>query len=409
MSTDLRRGTIILSLFMVAVLTNGASFSEGLFYGPITQEFGFSRTQGATLASTTHLTSGIMLFFAGILLRKIPAQIMQSAGFLILASGYLVTSTAQSYASLLTGYFLIGLGLGTVALLVTSPVVVNNWFDKRKNLALATIYIGTSAGGAVITATLGRVLETEGWRAGYTLMALPMFAMPLLLLLFVRTAPPTESNRAVDAPVKQAEDGLTLRQGLARSAFWQLIFAFTLYMAVSAAVFLHFVPSLLDSGMSQSGAAARMSLLLLAAVPGKLLFGWLGDRIGTRLSLIGVLLSAAVALTYYASGLTALSLGIFLICFGLAYSAPLVLIPMALAKLVGRRNLSVFTGVAMVVSTIGWSAGPLLGGWLRDSLGSYSLVFTILAGGLVAAAILIHFALKDDGVPARQPGLNHAT
>lgn len=400
----MRRGAIIMSLFLVAVLTSGASLTEGIFYSPITKEFGFNRTWGATFAGTAHLVNGAMLFFSGLLLKRIPTQYLQSVGFVILGSGYLLASLAQGYQTLLTGYIFIGLGLGTVALQVTSPVVINNWFDKHKNLALASVYIGTSLGGAAIVATIGGIIVQEGWRTGYRLMSIPMFAMPLILLPFVRTAPPSapQPNRK-DSPA----EGITVREGLVTPALWLLIAAFTFYMWVSAAIFLHFVPSLIEHGVAPATAAVRMSMLLLVAVPGKLLFGWLGDRIGVRRSLVGVLSVAAVALLLYAIEYNIVTLAIFMVCFGLAYSAPIVLVPMALAALVGKRNMSVFAGIMMVISMMGWGAGPVLAGWLRDHLDSYGEVFLFLAAGLVASAILTAFALRPKP-SVRQVGLNHA-
>ncbi len=405
MTTFVRRGAIIVSLFLVAVLTSGANLTEGIFYSPITREFGFSRTWGASFASTAHLINGIMLFFSGLLLKRIPTQYLQSVGFVILGSGYLLASLAHNYQTLLAGYSLVGLGLGTVALQVTSPVVINNWFDENKNLALASVYIGSSLGGATIVAVIGRIIVQEGWRTGYRLMSIPMFAMPLILLLFVRTAPPSapEANQT-DVPA----EGMTIRQGLATPALWLLVAAFTFYMWVSAAIFFHFVPSLIEHGVEPATAAVRMSMLLLVAIPGKLLFGWLGDRIGVRRSLVSVLTVAAIALLLYAFEYNPATLTIFMVCFGLAYSAPIVLVPMALAALVGKRNLSVFAGIMMVISMIGWGAGPVLAGWLRDHLDSYGEVYLFLAAGLLASAILSAFALRTR-CSVRQVGLNHAT
>lgn len=390
MPTNRQKISLIATLFLVAVMTNGVNMTEGIFYEPVRASFGFSRVQGATLASTTHLTTGLMLFVSGLLLKKIPPQFMQTAGFLLLGTGYLLIPACESYAALLGCFFLLGFGQGLVALLVVSPVIVNNWFAEGRNLALAIVYTGTSLGGSAITALIGNIVANQGWQQGYLVMATPMLLMPIVLLLFVRLRP--RSNKVEGGPQnerKASEEGLTVAQGLALPSFWLLICAFFVYLVVSATIFLHFVPSLIEAGYSTGTAAERMSLLLLAAVPGKLLFGWLGDRIGVYRSLIFVLVLAAVALSIFGSTISNITLAVFMVGFGLAYSAPLVLMPIALAKLVGPRNFSVFAGIAMVFSNGGFALGPVMGGWLRDLSGSYGEVYFVLAASLVLAAVLI--------------------
>ena len=68
-----------------------------------------------------------------------------------------------------------------------------------------------------------------------------------------------------------------------------------------AAVIIHIAALMQDLGMSTTEAASMLSALALVSIIGRLLMGWLGDRIGIRTVYIGSLVTLVAGLVVVAS------------------------------------------------------------------------------------------------------------
>src|SRR6202035_5910913 len=101
-------------------------------------------------------------------------------------------------------------------------------------------------------------------------------AFPLVALWIREPRPGEGERRAVSAA---DVTGLTVRDAAGTRSFWLMgVVFFLVAVAVNGAV-AHVVPLLTDHGMSPVAAAAIMGIFGLATMAGRLLAGYLVDRI----------------------------------------------------------------------------------------------------------------------------------
>ena len=150
----------------------------------------------------------------------------------------------------------------------------------------------------------------------------------------------------------------------------------------------------LDRGYS-GGRARIISLVLTISIGGRLLMGWLADRVPRKrvMLLIYVLVAAAIPLLLLrpvASG--AAPMYAFAAVFGLGLGGEYMIIPLMAGELFGVAVLGRVMGIVLTADGVAEATAPLLVGYLRDRTGSYNtgflLLVTIALVGAAAIALL---------------------
>ena len=94
---------------------------------------------------------------------------------------------------------------------------------------------------------------------------------------------------------------------------------------------LHAVPYLIGIGYAPARAAIVLSSVLAFGAAGKLLIGWIADKIGARVALSANLFAMALGIGLLTGAAHRLPLIGFVVIFGLTVGAPLALIPLVMA------------------------------------------------------------------------------
>jgi MFS family permease len=68
---------------------------------------------------------------------------------------------------------LLGVGV-TASTIIPSALVITNWFNENRGLALGIAFAGMPLGGTTITICANYVVQHYGFRAGYLAMAVPI-------------------------------------------------------------------------------------------------------------------------------------------------------------------------------------------------------------------------------------------
>ena len=147
-----------------------------------------------------------------------------------------------------------------------------------------------------------------------------------------------------------------------------------------------------DLEFAQSQSARIMSIVLASSIVGRLMMGWLADKMPKKyvMILIFTLVSLAIPLLYGASipGV----IYIFAILFGIALGGDYMIIPLMAAELFGVRILGRVMGIIISADVLGEALSPMLVGWLRDRSDSYTTGFTALIVlaiiGVIAVSLL---------------------
>ena len=404
-------GWVIVAICVLAlIVSNGLSIGGiPVFYKPMLASLIANGSVAAdkaqsivgTAAALTFLTAGIFSPVAGFLIQRLKARTMMIIGCVILGTGLIIYSFANSPAVVYLAHILMGVSLGFVGVLVNS-VLVSNWFRRRRGMALGIVLTGTSIGGVVIPLLATPLIARFEWRTAMLLVSLIIWLILLPAVIFLVKNRPGEIGIGTDGdPLSEANPalndvdlpGLTLWQALQTSRFWifSICAALIFYpIFVTSQQFILYLQS--DRiGLNAQQAGYAQAALFMTSIGGKFLFGSLSDKFRpTRVILIccTVMFLATLVLL----SLTAANAFLFLLPFGLGYGGTFVLLQLLTAEYFGLKEFGKILGAITVVETIGGALGTIITSRIADaSGGDYSRAFfgVIITTGLALLLVIV--------------------
>jgi MFS family permease len=353
------------------------------------------------------LCMGLVVPFGGFCVNRWGVRLTLSAGTLLACLGALgMALVVENMAGVLIAYGLV-MGVGSsLGGLLAAQTLITHWFQKRLALALTLMLTGTVTGGFVAAPLFDRVIVAfhGNWRAGWFLMAAACGVAFLCALLLVRNAP-SDIGQLVDggdgggkaapqpgATVKTAvyktTEAWTFGEALRHPTWWLLSLGTVCFLTTYGMIVGHGVMHFKDLGHPVGKAAMFLGLLPLAGLAGKTVVGVCGDRIEPRFLWAGAMvmmatgmLTGVTARSDFALLATALMLGA-----GNSISYPCMIT--LVANYFGKTAYASFMGAMLLIAALAAAAGPVLAGFVFDSLGTYTLAFypaaaVCLLGGLM--------------------------
>lgn len=388
------------------------TYQFGLFIAPLEDEFGWSRA--SISLGLTIFTVGSMLLgpLVGALLDRIGTRRIGIVGLAL--SSLTIASLGFANGSLLQWYLLWGL-VAVTAVSVKSTVwsaAVTSLFTTSRGLALAVVLSGTAVGQSLAPLITNALIEEQGWRWAYRLMGLGWGGVALILVvLFFRDARDfgRRANPGATAP-RMTLSGLSVGEAARNSAVLRIGLGNLLLSLVGSGVSVHLVPILIQSGLTTAGAAGIAATAGLSGLAGKLITGWLLDRV--QGSLIPFASYAMVALGYFLLMDTfdepwALTLGVMLL--GWSSGAGLQVTTYLTSRYVGMRNFGKIFATIGSTMMLGTSLGPLIAGYVYDTTRSYDLLLTMaIPVALVCSFLFTGLGRYPEFAPPRpaDPGLS---
>jgi MFS family permease len=372
-------------------------YTFSLYLAPLQAEFGWKREAISRAFAITALTVAACSPTIGTLLdrtapRKVilPCIIVFACG--IASLSLLRGNIAQFYGT----YLLIGIvGNGTAQLAYSRAVLT--WFEQRRGLALAVVLTGSGTGSILLPIIAQRVMAAHGWRASYVVLgAIALLGFPLTALL-VR-------NRSTAFVARQTEAPVRISSVLRSYIFWLIALPVMLGAFSMNAVIAHLSALLTDHSIGASGAVLALSMLGVSGIVGRLITGYLLDRLFAPFVSLGVLFISGVGIVTiaYATSTAGGILGAFLMGFGAGSEADVV--PYLIAKYFGRARFSTLYGLSWTAYAVGGATGPVMLGHAFDKAGSYQphtvLLFAVplLSAGLLQLLFPRYPALALTGV-----------
>ncbi|MDB5364841.1 MAG: transporter [Rhodospirillales bacterium] len=380
---EFRRGWPVLLSALVGTGVGVVSlpyYTSGLFVRPLQESFGWSRTEiaGALTCGSLVLTASGPL--VGKLVDSVGVRPVALVSLLLLALGFVVmTQVGPSPASFIAAFGLLTLlGAGTSP--VTFTRAVTGWFDRRRGLALGIVLVGPGIAGAIAPPLLSRLIDAQGWQAGYLALAAAA-AVSLPLIAFARDGRSGTATRTAPA-------GMGFGAALRSAVLWKLALAALFAASAIVALLAHFVPLLIDGGVPAQRAASYASVIGISVVVSRIVVGFLLDRLFAPAVAAVVFVAAASAFLLLAVGGVGAALPAAAI-LGVALGVEGDVIAYLTSRYFGLRAYGRIFGLVYGAFLVGGALSPLAAGWVFDRLGSYQ---PALYGGavlLLAAAALV--------------------
>ncbi len=173
---------------------------------------------------------------------------------------------------------------------------------------------------------------------------------------------------------------------------------FFLCCAAHSGPIFHTVSYAMICGASALAAASIYSVEGLAGLFGRVIFGVLADRLGVRRVIVGGLVLQAVGIYSYIYVTQLTGFYALAAVLGMAYGGVMPLYSVLAREYFNPRVMGTVLGAITMTASIGMAFGPVGGGWLFDTFGTYHWLYIASAGiGLAAAALALTFpaARKD--------------
>jgi MFS family permease len=305
---------------------------------------------------------------------------------------------ASRSATLLGFQLWFGLVAGVAVAAFFAPLMaaVTGWFDTQRGLAVSLVSTGIGIAPLTMTPLSAWLVATYDWRVSMQFLAL-IAAVILIPATFFMRAPPALAQAAPGAPAGlPLEDAdrsdMTVKQALVSGPF--IILALTNFFccATHSGPIFHTVSYAILCGIPAVTAATIYSVEGLSGMFGRVGFGVIADKLGAKNVLVwGLLIQAFGALGYFFAG-TLPAFYAAAVLFGFVYSGIMPLYAVLARENFPLRMMGTIIGGMSMAGSLGMASGPVLGGWLYDTTGSYgSLYLTCFAMGVGACLIAATF------------------
>ncbi len=390
----------------------------GVLLKPMTEEFGWTRTDfaGSTMLGT--LMGGLLALKVGPMIDRLGARWTLTASFAVLGSTLVLLALIQT---LWQFYILqiVGRALTMGVLALALGVVVPKWFVDKRGRAVAFGGLGQRIGNAVTPLYVQHLVSQGSWRQATAVAGILMWVVSMVpIAIFLRRRPedmgllpdgadPEEARKREEAvaagivSAPRAETSMTREQALRHPSFYFLVVAFSLVFVAAPALNLHMLPYMTDQGITEGYAVLAVALLSACAGAGSIVTGFLSERITARTTLVGILAMMSVGfvgLLFVQEAWQAMLWGIY---YGLSFGGMFILQQIIFADFYGRDNVGAIRGVVWPIQMVFNASGPFVASVAFDTLGSYTVIFLLFAAFVMIASFLLILAKP----PAQQTRL----
>ena len=355
-------------------------YTQGLFIEAWIADFGWTRAQASLGILGSTLALAAVLPFIG--------SIVDRYG--------LVTPVMISLLGLSAAYVLLGLFVQSIATFVilamlqailgsaSSPLAytraINTVFNKQRGLAL-----GVALSGAGVAATFGPTLISDaidafGWRGAYFAMALFTLVVGAVIVIVLSRLNGAKTPENIDTEAASKD----FKIAKASRTYWTIMAAIFCLSLGLGGLMIHFVPILLDLGLTTSAAVKIAGVIGIAV-----------DRIFAPWVAIAILFTCICGVLALALlGSTVAVPAAFVI--GFSVGAEVDLIGYLVARYFGIHAYGQIYGRQYSAFLIATGLSPVIFGAVRDATGTYTASLFIAAAFMIVSAALFAKLPKFD-------------
>lgn len=383
------RWWIVVASVLGLLVGNGPvmQFTIGTLLPPITREFGWTRGMVSSAMVVGLWVTGIATPLVGRLVDRFGIRAVALPAILLFSLATAsVAWVPASPAAFTILYALMGLGaVGQTPLVYAKAISAR--FDHQRGLALGISMAGVGLGAALVPQFAHALIGVVGWRGAYAGLGALIFllAFPSVAWFVGR---PVEERGAVARKVSNvAPPGLTGFEALRSVRFWALASSFFIMAGTTGGVISHLVPLLRDRGISAQTATDLVGIAGMALIGGRLLAGFLLDRIHAPYVAILFFLTPLAGIAVLLSTPRPAGAAIGTILIGMGVGSEMDLIAFLLSRYFGMRSFGEIYGYFFSIFMMGAGAGPLAMGVSYDRTGSYRLMLLCFMVALPLASL----------------------
>ena len=405
-------GYVIIALcFANMVVMRGVNGAFGVYYLALLEEFSWSRSDGASIASINFLVYALASPLVGLAFDRLGPRLLMPLGALLVGGGLVLSSFAGSLGALYFSYGIVtALGQGALGF-VGHNALISLWFVRRRATAIGIASMGQGLGALVMVPATQLLVSSIGWRWTYiaTGSLLLFLLVPANALLQRRQ--PQELGQFPDgdsAPAAATPGGhhgrpsagsrdWSLGEAARSFPFWSITVG---HLALGTGLFMintHAIAHFVAVGYEKLAASFYFGLIGFIRIGATILWGSVSDRLGRSrayamavfVAVLGI--ACMIALTFDAPlWLVYLSIALY----GVGHSAGNPTYGAVIGDIFSGRKIGLIFGYLEISFGLGSALGSWLGGYLFDLTGSYAWPLAICALCFIISASAIHGCIK---------------
>tara|TARA_B100000676_G_scaffold309722_1_gene374112 strand:+ start:1095 stop:2342 length:1248 start_codon:yes stop_codon:yes gene_type:complete len=374
----------------------------GLFYVPIRSSLSLTNLMLSLPPVIRNLTTHFMGPIVGPLVDKFGPRYLMTMGAIIAGFSTFLMSTADNFWEIILYFSIIGAsGHACLSHIVTNTTLAR-WFIKKRGRATGIATTGINVGEAIMAPLIQLFITYVGWRKTWQFMALvPWLIIAPTSFLFMRRSPEDlglkpdgesdviENKQNVSNSYQDIEEIWTPKDAFKTTSLWALVFSTNLAAIAVIGVVLHQIPFMIDQGLSSGIAALSLTTYAIFAIPSKLIWGFLAEKVAIKYLTAASLIGSAIGLLILIQASTIKGVLLFGIIYGLTRGAWAVVQSLIWADYFGRAFLGSIRGFVSPIQGLSAIFGPLFAGWLRDITNSYQIPFYTFVGLYIISAFII--------------------
>jgi MFS family permease len=386
------RWVIVAAGGLLGCIAIGAMFSLPVFIRPIAAATGWSITGLSSAMTFGFLAMAFGSMFWGSLSDRFGPRLIVIVGSVILAAGLALASTAATLSEFQVTFGLI-VGVATAAIFAPMMACVTGWFDTHRSLAVSLVSAGMGMAPITMSPLAAWLITHHDWRTSLQLIAALVAAVMIPVAFLVRRPPALAGDDSPVAAGAEPPSAMTSAQALRSPQFVILLLTNFFCCATHSGPIFHTVSYALTCGIPMVAAVSIYSVEGLAGLAGRVVFGILGDRLGAKNVLVaGLLLQAFGALAYF----FVRELGAFYAVaalFGFIYAGIMPLYAVLARENFPLRMMGTIIGGTAMAGSFGMATGPVAGGLIYDTFGTYEWLY-VGACGIGVGAFLIALTFR---------------
>ncbi len=379
-----------------------ALFSFGLgFYGltvyvaTLQQLHGWSASAVSAPVTVYYVAGALLTATIGDLYERFGPSRVVAGGAGAMAAGVAALGIVTHPWQLYPAFLMMSVGWGAMSGAAIN-IILAPWFQRRRGLVVSLAFNGATLGGVLVTPALMLLIGLVGFTRALATAALVILVVLLAVAAGVMRrgpealgiGPDGDPPRSTPAGPSTGGERRWRRSALRTWRFWSVSAPFALGLAAQVGVLTHLV-ALVTPALGAGGAARVVSATTAAALVGRLVTGFVVDRLNRRLVASATLVIQLIGLALLAHGPSVA--GVYAGCalFGLGVGNLTTLPGLILAAEWPRERFSALVGLVVGINQFTFAFGPSLVGVVRDWAGAYGPALGACAALQAVSATLI--------------------
>jgi oxalate/formate antiporter len=374
-----------------------------LFTGPLNQKL------GTTLAELQWTFSLLIILqtwcspLQAYLVDKFGPRLLISVGALMAGGGWVLSSYVDNVWALYVTYGVI-CGFGTGIIYVGIIGLMVRWFPDRRGLATGLAAAGYGFGAIFTSFPIDSMIKSDGYARTLIVWGIIQGAVGIIAAQWLRSPPEgwqPASHAAAATTTMQSKRSYTPAQMLQSPIFWLLFLMMSMMSTSGLMVVSNVGPFAKEYNVADAlvlGMAALPLSLTLSRLTNGLtrpFFGWVSDHIGreTTMALAFSLECAAILILFAVIDRPAL----FVVLTGLVFfgwGEIFSLFPSTLTDTFGPKYAATNYGFLYIAQGVGSILGGPAAAFVKQTTGSWTAVFIIVAALDALTALLAITALR---------------